>query len=244
MLTSILKNKLLWVALLPPVILLIYIYIMDKKDRESPALLMKIFLRGVTACIPSIAVEFIGEKALSLYLSPEDLRRTAVEAYFVVAFTEEIFKYIAVRKSTWYSYEYNYRFDGIVYAVFGSLGFAAIENIMYVFNYGLKTGIFRAVLAIPGHMMFGVFMGIFYGKSKELSLCGKRILAALSDLLTVAVPVVLHGTYDYLLMKNPNEFSLAFTGYVFVAYIITFNLIRRYSRNDYHMLRSRRRPKN
>lgn len=243
MLAQLLRNKLLWVALLPPMILLFYIYSMDKKDRESPTLLMKIFLRGVISCIPSIAVEFIGEELLNLYLSPEDLRRTAAEAYFVVAFTEEIFKYIAVKKSTWYSYEYNYRFDGIVYAVFGSLGFAAIENIMYVFNYGLKTGIFRAVLSIPGHMMFGVFMGIFYGKSKELSLCGRRILAAFSDILAVAVPIALHGTYDYLLMKSPNEFSLAFIGYVLVAYIITFNLIRRYSRNDYHMLRARRHSK-
>lgn len=67
---------------------------------------------------------------------------------------------------TWRNPNFNYRFDGIVYAVFVSLGFAAFENIQYVLHYGLSVALPRAIFAVPGHMSFAVFMGLFYGRAK------------------------------------------------------------------------------
>ncbi len=241
MLTSLLRNKLLWIAVLPPFALLLYIYKMDKKERESPGLLIKIFLRGVIACIPAIISEFAGEYILKMYVDEQDGLYPFIEAYFVVALSEEIFKYIAVRRSTWYSYEFNCRFDGIVYSVFASLGFAAIENVMYVFNYGFRTGVLRAVLAIPGHMMFGVFMGVFYSKSKEFSLCGRKILSAFFAVVSTVIPIMLHGTYDYCIFQETNESLVVFLCFIAVAYTVTFNVIRHYSRNDYYLMKARSR---
>lgn len=241
MFVTILKNKLLWIALLPPFILLLYIYGMDKKDRESPLLLARVFLNGVISCIPAVFFEFLGEYILKNTVSENDGIYIFAEAFFVVAFTEEFFKYLAVNKITRNNYEFNYRFDGIVYAVFSSLGFASVENVMYVFNYGFETGVFRALLAIPGHMMFGVFMGVFYGKCKECILGGRKISAVFFDVLAVTIPVVLHGTYDYLLLRNTRRLSLIFLCFAAAAYVFTFYLIRFYSRNDYNLFRGHRR---
>ena len=82
--------------------------------------------------------------------------------YFViVAIAEESSKYFFLKKRTWNNPEFNCQYDGVVYAVFVSLGFALWENINYVLSYGFSTAIVRAITAIPGHACFGVFMGVF-----------------------------------------------------------------------------------
>ena len=89
--------------------------------------------------------------------------------YFgVVAFSEEGAKYFLLKRRTWNSAAFNCQFDGVVYAVFVSLGFALWENISYVLMYGLSTALVRAVTAVPGHACFGVFMGVWYGLAKRL----------------------------------------------------------------------------
>lgn len=81
-------------------------------------------------------------------------------AYFVVpGFIEEGIKYRVLLRRTWNEPNFNYRFDGVVYAVFVSLGFAAVENVMYVLTSGFSTAVARAIFSIPGHAMFGVVMG-------------------------------------------------------------------------------------
>lgn len=95
-------------------------------------------------------------------LLPQSSTAYNVLLYFVVvALSEEGFKYLLLKKRTWYSSEFNCQFDGVVYAVFVALGFALWENISYVLMYGLGTAAVRAVTAVPGHACFGVFMGRF-----------------------------------------------------------------------------------
>ncbi len=100
---------------------------------------------------------------LSRYWQPA---YTILLAFLVVAVVEEGTKFVFLKLRTWRDPNFNFRFDGIVYAVFVSLGFAAFENINYVLGYGLTVALPRAVLAIPAHMGFAVFMGLFYGRGK------------------------------------------------------------------------------
>ena len=69
----------------------------------------------------------------------------------------------------WYAYrkkEFDEPFDGIVYAVMVGMGFATVENISYVSQYGLMTGIMRLFMAVPAHASFAIIMGYFMGKAR------------------------------------------------------------------------------
>lgn len=118
-------------------------------------------------------------------------------AFLVAALCEEAFKLLAVYILIWKNPNFNERFDGIVYAVFVSLGFALVENILYVFSNGMSTGIARAFTAVPAHAMFGIMMGYYLGLSRFSA--KKRVRYFI---LAFLIPFFLHGLYDFILMVN------------------------------------------
>ena len=136
-------------AVLPAVFLLRYIYKHDTVEKEPPGLLLSLLLMGVLAALASIVLEVIGQKILDANISQDDPYYNIILAFVVVAAVEEGTKCFFLKRRTWNNPNFNYRFDGIVYAVFVSLGFAAFENIKYVFNFGLSVALPRAILAVP-----------------------------------------------------------------------------------------------
>ena len=92
--------------------------------------------------------------------------------------------------------EFNEPFDGIVYAVMVSMGFAALENILYTFQYGFGVGVTRAFTAVPAHATFGIIMGYFMGKAK---FSNNRIKL---NLLGLLFATLFHGSYDFFLFIN------------------------------------------
>jgi RsiW-degrading membrane proteinase PrsW (M82 family) len=153
-------------AILPAIFLMRYIYRMDSAEKEPPGLLLSLVFMGVAAALCSIIFEYLGEGILDANINKNNPAYTVILAFIVVAAVEEGTKFFFLARRTWRDPNFNFRFDGVVYAVFVSLGFAAFENIRYVFGYGLYVSIPRAFLAIPGHMGFAVFMGAFYGRAK------------------------------------------------------------------------------
>ena len=158
-------DPLMFIALLPAVVLVVYICRKDRTDKEPPALLAKLLGYGALSCLPAIVVELI----LSAVIERLNVRNVYLgyflEAFVVAGLTEETCKFLFLR-TTWRSPAFDYQFDAIVYAVMVALGFAAFENVKYVYSYGFATGLVRAVTAVPGHAIFGVFMGYFYGYAK------------------------------------------------------------------------------
>ena len=152
--------------------------------------------------------------------------------YVVVGLSEEGFKYLLLRMTTWNSPEFNCRFDGVVYAVFVSLGFALWENISYVFTYGLGTALVRAITAVPGHACFGVFMGTWYGLAKKQQLWGQEDLSVVSRTMAVALPVIIHGTYDLLATLGNTWIFIIF---IAVMFAISFATIKRHSVQDHYL---------
>jgi len=201
--------SILLVALAPVIIILIYIYVRDKYEKEPLPLLIKSLALGALIVIPVVFVEG-ALKAMMPVLSSMGI--AFYDAFVVAAFTEESFKfmvfYLLIRKN----HEFDERFDGIVYAVFISLGFAGVENIMYVFDGGMGTGIFRAFTAVPAHALFGVSMGYYFALSKFVSKNTR-----LNLFKALAVPVVLHGIYDFILMTGHPYLLLAF--FPFLIYL-------------------------
>jgi RsiW-degrading membrane proteinase PrsW (M82 family) len=121
-------------------------------------------------------------------------------AYVVVAFSEEGSKYLMLRFYAYPRKAFNEPFDGIVYAVMVGMGFATVENIEYVRQFGFRTGVERFFLAVPAHAAFAVLMGYYVGLAKfdrerSLGLMWKGLLIA----------VLFHGSFDFFLFLQQNE---------------------------------------
>ena len=186
-------------ALAPPLILMGIIYRLDQIEREPPGLLWSLFLRGVLAMVPILVLEMLADQFIDFFYWRPMVYLFL--AYFVVpGFIEEGIKYRVLRRRTWNEPNFNYRFDGVVYGVFVSLGFAAVENVMYVLTSGFSTAVVRAIFSIPGHAMFGVVMGAALGQAKWLAAHGQGQQAAAFLRRAWLLPAILHGAYDFLLV--------------------------------------------
>ena len=156
----------------------------------------------------------------------------------MVAVSEEGIKYLLLRFKTWRSPEFNCTFDGVVYAVFLSLGFALWENIHYVLTYGMSTALARAVTAVPGHACFGVFMGTWYGLAKRASLRGKPGKSLALRILAFLIPTLLHGLYDFVAASRLLEMGWVFFPFVGGMFLVSYLLVKLMSRYDGYMRRS------
>ncbi|WP_397362958.1 PrsW family intramembrane metalloprotease [Olleya sp. R77988] len=185
--------NLIALALAPVAIIIIYIYYKDKYEKEPKRLLLISFLLGA---IVSIIITTILYSFFDLYIPLQDklsVWEQFKQAFFVVGFSEELSKYLIVLLFAQQHKEFNEPFDGIVYAVMVSMGFAATENIMYVTQSGAATGVVRAFTAIPAHATFGILMGYFMGKAKFAP--NKLYL----NLLGLFFAILFHGAYDFFL---------------------------------------------
>lgn len=219
-------------AVLPAVILLVYIYQHDTIEKEPPRLLAALLGMGVLAALLSGLLERTGETVLRLLVDPGSPAYTVLLAFLVVAAVEEGMKLWLLRRNTWDHPAFNYRFDGVVYAVFVSLGFAAYENVRYVFRYGLSVALPRALLAVPGHMAFAVFMGVYYGRAKLCEGLGDGRGAAWNVAAGYLWAVLLHGFYDACALWNTAGSSLVFLLFVICLFLHVFRMLRRESGRD------------
>jgi RsiW-degrading membrane proteinase PrsW (M82 family) len=219
-------------AVLPAFLLLRFIYRMDSIEKEPPRLLWSLVLRGVLAALASIVLEKLGTAALDAHVRQNTAKYIILLAFLVVAVVEEGTKFLFLYKRAWREPNFNYRFDGVVYAVCVSLGFAAFENVGYVFNYGLSVALPRALLSIPGHMSFAVFMGSYFGRAKICEDWGNRAGKIGNLLRGYLVAVVLHGVYDTCAMLGTTKATVVFVAFVAVMYLVVFFRIRREARSD------------
>lgn len=185
-------------ALLPAILLWIYIWKKDPQKEPTSRLVIATLL-GVVICIPISFVE-LGIDAIMFGIDgePTSLAGTTAMAFLSAALPEEAIKLLALwlvlRKNRYF----DEHFDGIVYAVCIGLGFAAIENIVYVFSEEewVSVAISRALLAVPGHYAFAILMGYYYSIYHFIDHSPK---AAVRILL---IPLFAHGVYDALAMSG------------------------------------------
>lgn len=219
-------------AVIPAALLMRYVYKHDRIEREPPWLLGSLVLLGVAAALVSIVLELLGQSILDSLVSTDNPKYILLLAFLVVAAVEEGTKFFFLYRRTWRDPNFNYRFDAIVYAVFVSLGFAAFENVKYVFNYGLSVALPRALLAIPGHMGFAVFMGFFYGRAKLCFTFGDRSGCRFDLILGYLAAVFLHGVYDTCCMTGTTRSTLVFVVFVLAMYLAVYFLIKHEAKTD------------
>ncbi|MEN8203599.1 MAG: PrsW family glutamic-type intramembrane protease [Bacteroidota bacterium] len=205
-------------ALAPVFIILFYIYFRDKYEREPIGLLLKAVLAGMLVVIPILFAE-----RLLVGLKPPmgKIGEAAYHAFVVAGTTEELFKFLALYLLVWKSPSFNEKFDGIVYAVFVSLGFAAVENVLYVMDGGIQTAMVRAITAVPAHALFGITMGYYLGIAHMYEELRKSYL-----IRAIGFPILLHGIYDFILMVEIDWLLTLFVPYVIGLYFLGMKKIK------------------
>lgn len=187
---------LLFVSIAPIFIVLLYIYFQDKFEKEPlPFLLKNFFLGAFLSVLFTLVLTYLAQQVFTVS-DQKSLFQQFIRAFFIVAFVEELSKYLIVKYHAQTHVEFNEPFDGIVYAVVISMGFAAVENLLYAFQFGMETALVRGVSAVPAHAAFGILMGYFMGKAK---FSNQRMLHNLLGLFTA---ILFHGTYDFFLFVN------------------------------------------
>jgi RsiW-degrading membrane proteinase PrsW (M82 family) len=208
-------------SLAPVFIILFYIYFRDKYDKEPLGLLIKALLMGVVIVFPVIFAE-----RFMMNLMPQlgRLGAAAYHAFFVAGLMEELFKFLALYILVWRSPSFNEQFDGIVYAVFVSLGFAGVENVLYVMDGGMQTAFTRALTAVPAHAIFGIAMGYYLGIAHSYEELRASYLRR-----ALLVPILLHGIYDFILMVEIDWLLLLFIPYVMWLYFMGLRKMKQLS---------------
>ena len=211
-------------------------------DKEPTKILIKLFLCGVGSTFLTVLFTYFLNKFFPFFskdFSELNIIDLIPYVFFGVAAIEEFSKWIFVYKLEYNDDEFNHLYDGIVYAAFVALGFACFENVLYVFEYGISTGIVRAITAIPGHLCDGIMMGYYLSMAK-LSMCNNnKKLARKNILFSLMIPVIAHGIYDYTIMASQLEgYELFF--YVFLVFIVFFfmhcsNKVKLLADNTYNL---------
>jgi protease PrsW len=186
---------LLALALAPGIAIGIYIYLKDKHEREPIGLLLMSFLYGALSTLITILISW--PLTARVAIDESNVADQAINAFFLVALVEEFSKFIFVRFVLYPNKNFNEPFDGIVYALMVSMGFATLENVLYTFQYGVATGILRMFTAVPAHATFGILMGYFLGKAKFTH---QRSLYY--SVVALLVATIFHGAYDYFWFIN------------------------------------------
>jgi RsiW-degrading membrane proteinase PrsW (M82 family) len=224
---------LLAAAVLPAVYLLTKVYKMDNIEKEPWSILRKLLLWGALSGIPAALVESLLTGVIRNVFTEGTILYNLVFGFVVAALVEESFKFFFLYKFTFRSPEFNYRFDGVVYAVFVSMGFAILENVLYVFQGGLGVAVTRALLALPLHAACGVYMGIAYGQQKVNSLYKSASFGSVAA-ASLPVPILIHGFYDFCAfsVESKPSFALIFIVFVIAVFIFTLKQLKKASRED------------
>ena len=221
------------IAVLPALILLGFIYMRDRKGKPPVKLMVLLLALGAGTIIPAVIAEFIGQLIIA-QTDTDHQTMLLVLCFLVIGIVEELGKYLVTVCTTWKSREFQHSYDGVIYMVCASLGFAILENILYVASGGIGTGILRAFTAIPLHCTVGVIMGALYAKGREAAYAGDR--AGMIGFMAWAyiVPVFIHGLYDYLVMAA--SYGYISEAWVFlilgVMYVLSIFLIFYCSAHD------------
>lgn len=198
---------LLAAAVAPSAALIYYFYKRDKYEKEPRLLLLKAFLMGGGIVIPVLFVEH----SLNMFNTMDTRILSAGYTSFVVAgLVEEGFKFLFFFLFIWRNREFDEMFDGIVYAVFISLGFATVENLAYVLSTGMSTAVVRSFTAVPAHALFAVAMGYYLGIAKFAAPRYRQKYIWLG----FVNPVILHGIYDFILLSQKLYLLVLFIPYM------------------------------
>lgn len=205
------------VALIPALILLTWLYTRDKLHPEPKRLVYRLFLLGAAIVFPAGLIER-GLIETGVGTSSIHLRATLVTAFFVAGMVEEFLKASIVERKALQPGYIRSPIDAIVYSGSVALGFAAVENILYVTSSGFETAVVRSVTAVPAHFMFGIIMGTAFSRF---------LWEKANKAWAYILPALAHGTYDSFAMSAGIFANALLVGYLLALMTLSLSLLRR-----------------
>jgi RsiW-degrading membrane proteinase PrsW (M82 family) len=218
--------NLLLAAIAPVLAIILFVYWRDEHEKEPIRLLWRAFYLGALGTIPTLLLSSFIDK-LGFDSKSDNLAFSFISVMIGIALIEELCKYFGVRWFIYRKHDFNEPYDGIIYCVMAALGFATIENLLYVFNGGFEVAVGRAIFAVPGHAIDGVFIGYFLGIQKHYNKKGYEFIG-----LTAAV--IFHTIYDFLLFNTEKQssFLIFFLVSFFIAFRLALKAIKRHRLNS------------
>ncbi len=218
---------LLFIAIIPVTAILLYVYGKDR-NKEPTKLLVKLFIFGIVSCFITVAISEVLESIIPLFgYETDELSgiELFISVFIGIALIEEFSKWLMAYLIGYKSEEFDEVYDSIVYAIFVSLGFAFFENVLYViYNQSLLVGALRGILSVPGHACYALYMGYYLSLAKIFSRKGRKDIEKLYLVLSVIVPTILHGIYDYCILSKIEILLLVFVA--FIAFLYCFSIKR------------------
>jgi len=202
---------LLQIALAPAVVLALLIYVKDRYEKEPVRMMATCLFFGflIAPFVGGIDILIAKIKIPAEY---ENLFTSFVASSAIEESVKLLFLYFLMKRNR----NLNEPFDACLYAALLSLGFAAIENIVYVFgSQSFSTALSRAVFSVPGHFLFGITMGGAFADYSYYKK-GRKYL-----LLSFILPYMAHAVYNYIILALGNIYMLLFIPYLFALWRIS-----------------------
>jgi RsiW-degrading membrane proteinase PrsW (M82 family) len=220
-------------AVAPGLALFLFFYLRNRYKQEPLGPLVITFLYGAAALVPSMMNSTALQRLTGWRSSTPNVLHSLLGALLIVGLVEEGCKYLVVR---FYSYRlpgFTEPYDGIMYSISAALGFATVENVLYVVSGGAATGVLRAVLSVPSHAFNAVLMGYFLGEAK---FARSDAAANRLSLLGLVLAVIAHGLYDFIVFsldQAPLLFFLLLL-YALLSWVIILVATRRQAEQSAH----------
>lgn len=214
-------------ALIPVVILLLFLYFTDRHDREPIRLLSKVFLFGLLSSIPVLLIQTVLVR-FNVFVGIFGLM---FQAYVVAGLTEEFMKRLVVLKFAFGHPAFNEKLDGIIYCAVAALGFAAIENVLYLLSYypsDQSIALYRAIFSVPAHMLFAVTMGYYLSLARFTF---NPVESRMYYKKSLLYPVLLHGTFNFILSIGLS-LLLVFVPFVIFMWVYNMKKLNRFYRES------------
>ncbi|KGA99172.1 protease [Alkalihalobacillus alcalophilus ATCC 27647 = CGMCC 1.3604] len=201
-------------AIAPGMALLSYFYLRHQYSQDINGLVLRSFVIGAILVFPVMVLQyaFVVEGFFTDPIS---------KSVILYGFFEEFFKWFLLFFIVYQHAKFKRHYDGIIFGVAISLGFASVENVFYLLAYGVETALGRALLPVTSHSLFGVIMGYYLGKSKmESENKGSYLLLAL------LVPVALHSLYDLILNLVSMYFLIAIIPFMILLWWFALHKVK------------------
>ena len=220
-------------AVIPGILLFLAVWKFDTVEKESPALLAKLFVFGALSILAAILLRTLGVHAFTpVFGRDRNVWFVLVDSFVLTALIEEGAKFLVLKLTTWKNKEFNYTFDAIVYSVTVSVGFLTAENIVYLIKYRSHIEPLKLILPIFAQIIISVFMGYFYGLAKYEEGKGDTKNKKLHMISAFAVPFALHGMFEFCVGIEDVFFYFVLALYVIIITCVGVIGFIRLSRGD------------
>ncbi|ARK30280.1 glutamic-type intramembrane protease PrsW [Halalkalibacter krulwichiae] len=208
-------------AMAPGMALLSYFYLKNGYSSTTKSLVLRTFIIGILLVFPVMVLQY-AFTVEGFFIHP------FTKAFILYGFIEEFFKWFLLWAFAYQHATFSRRYDGIVFGVSLSLGFATVENVFYLVANGLEAAIGRALLPVSSHALYGVIMGYYFGLAKV-----EKIGRRKNMVVALLLPVVLHGTYDFILLSFDIYFLIGLIPFMLVLWWVALNKVKRANELDY-----------